>query len=235
MEVEMMRKDTVECVAVLVILAVVTTLVPVSGFGYEDRFFFKADLGASFPTMNNLSNEFDRQEREDLRRGYGFGVSLGKTFGSGLWSLEGTASLMYFPQLFYQNDYDTFTVQPSHHSYGVIVRRRFLFGSERLIPSLGVGLSYATTNIISGGSRINTLEADAVFDLEYHLQRNIFLLISASYCKGLYEDSFNSSTLQSNENDTIHTSNGDVLKDTFDSFELRAGVIVYLLKKKPSF
>jgi len=219
----------------LAIFVISALLMPTKGLGFEDRFFFRANFGASYPSMNNVSNELALQGREDLSRGYGLGLSLGKTFGGGCWSVEGTASIMYFPQLFYQNTYDTFTVQPSHHSYGILVRHRFLFGSERFIPSLGIGLNYATTNLISGGSRINTIEADALCDIEYHLRKNIFLLISAYYYKGLYKDSFNSSTLQSGEDDTIRASSGAVLKDTFDSIELRAGVIVYLMKKKPSF
>ena len=85
---------------VLAIFLSVTALMQTPEIHAQDRFFLKALCGYSHPTMDNLSQELSNQGNgEELKDGYCFSVSLGRTFSNGLLSLEGNMSISLYPEL----------------------------------------------------------------------------------------------------------------------------------------
>jgi len=84
--------------------------------------------------------------KDDLKNGFGFGVSLGRTFASGTYMAEGNLSVSIYQTIHYENPYDTFSVNITHYNYSILVLRRFRVESGSFIPSIGAGIGYGTTD-----------------------------------------------------------------------------------------
>lgn len=199
----------------------------------QDRPYLRANGGFSIPSMQNLSSELSLQGNKDLREGFGFGVSLGRTFGNGSYAVEGNLSVSLYPTVHYDNPYDTFSVNISHYNYSLIVQRRFRVESGIFIPSIGAGVGYGTTNLITGGGKASSMTLLFTGGIEYRFKNNTFLQLSALYIKSLKSDRFDKPFISNVESDAVYRSDGEALEDKFDSIELRLGIVVYLMNKKP--
>lgn len=197
----------------------------------QEKFFLKANAGLSVPFLSDLSNELDKQGgSESLGPGYGLSVSLGRTFRDLTWAVELQFTVSFYPKFLYMNEYeeDGFDGDLSHYTYGVVLKRRLWPESERFIPSIGAGLGYSTTNLISGGGKIQALEGIALVQIESKLKNNINLMLEAAYYTDITGDDFDNPFLENVPEDVVRTSDGTPLKGPFGSIEIHAGIIVYL-------
>ncbi len=215
---------------IIVVLSLLATLV--SHASSQDRPYLRANAGLSIPSMQNLSDELSLQGKEDLKDGFGFGVSLGRTFASGTYMVEGNLSVSIYQTIHYENPYDTFSVNITHYNYSILVLRRFRVESGSFIPSIGAGIGYGTTNLIRGGGKASSVTILLSGGIEHRLKNNIFLQLSALYIKSLKSDRFDSPFITNLETDAVYRSNGDPLEDRFDSIEIRFGMVVYLMNQR---
>jgi len=228
-----MKSKTTIVVAFLALIF--ATIQPPNSYA-QDRFFLKALFGYSHAVMDNLSQELSTQGNgEKLKDGYCFSVSLGRTFSNGQLSLEGNMSISLYPELHYTNPYDSFTARVTHYAYSIILHKRFLLESGSLVPSIGIGAGYGTTNLISGGGKAGSVTVLLTGGAEYRLRENMFLYLNILYTQSLKSDRFDNPFLENVTSDAVYDSSHNVLSDRFNSLDIRCGVTVYLIKKEPEW
>jgi len=225
-----------KAIIVIVIFASFLAMMQPSKSQAQDKFFLKALCGYSHAVMDNLSKELSTQGNgEELKDGYCFSVSLGRTFSKGQLSLEGNMSISLYPELHYTNPYDSFTARVTHYAYSIILHKRFLLESGSLVPSIGIGAGYGTTNLISGGGKASSVTALISGGVEYRLRENIFLHLNILYTQSFKSDRFDNPFLENLTSDAVYDSSHNVLSDRFNSLDIRCGVTVYLIKKEPEW
>ncbi|UCF06845.1 MAG: outer membrane beta-barrel protein [bacterium] len=201
----------------------------------QDKFFLKANAGYNIPFLSNLSDELDRQGLgETVDPGYGLSLSLGRTFAGLKWAVEVQFSVAFFPEFQYQNDYDLeekkedFTGKLSHYSYAAILKYRPRPTARSFVPSIGAGLGYSNTYLISGGGKTHALEGIAIAQVETVIRDNISLLFEAAFHADITEDEFDNPYLENVPGDVVWDSNGNPLAGRFNSIEIHAGIVVWL-------
>jgi len=196
--------------------------------GQTDRFFFKAAGGYSHPFLPNLSNELETQGHDGLRGGFGGCIALGRTLVEKRWALEFSLAIAYYPSFDYENEFDAFEGKMSHYDFAVIFKRCLLPDAERIVPSIGAGLGYGITNLISGGGKIQTVHALALAQLEAPINDDVSFLLEASYGAGLESKTFENPFLENVPGDVVLDANGIPLEDRFSGFTVRIGIMVWL-------
>lgn len=194
-----------------------------------DNFYLKAGAGYSVPFLDALSGELELQGRGGVDPGYCFGVSLGRTLKRKSFALELHFVVSFYPEFDYGNEHENiFTGNLSHYGYSLVFRKRLPSPSRRLDVSLGAGLGYGRTNLISGGGKISTFEALAILHLEIPASRNAGVFLDATYCSGLQKDSFDNPFIENVPDDVIRDSSGDPLMDRFGAVEIKIGAVIWL-------
>jgi hypothetical protein len=218
--------------SLLVLFTTLMLSVPISPCMSEGKgkFFLKADLGYSIPSLPNLSSELNLQGDEQLEPGLGCNISLGRAFRDMRWAVEFYFSVSFYPGFDYINEYheNGFRGDLSHYSYACLLKRCLLPGAKSFAPSIGAGAGYGITNLIAGGGKLETFEALAVLQVESSVKDNISLLLEGAYCASLKQESFEKAFLEDLEGDVVQTSDGSPLEDRFTSIEIRAGIVVWL-------
>jgi outer membrane protein W len=205
--------------AALSILLVVGFCSPLHGA--DGRFFVRLGTGASVPNLKNLNAELALQNREKVGTGYGLGVSLGHTFFEERWSLELHFSTAFYPQFDYNNKYESgFTAKLRHYTSMLVARHNFMSDSERFRPTLGAGIGYGQTNLISGGGKLGAIEGLVTGRLDVSIRSNLELALECSYYAGLQTGEFKA--------DMVQNSAGNALADTFRSLDVRIGLTIWL-------
>ncbi|MCK4235541.1 MAG: hypothetical protein KAX38_00380, partial [Candidatus Krumholzibacteria bacterium] len=183
--------------------------------GSHGKYYLKADLGYSLPSLPNLSSELEHQGIDGPQPGCCLSVALGRSFSEMNWSVEGYFSLSFYPEFDYLNDYEKFEGKLSHYLYAVILKRRILPGNRSISPSIGAGLGYGITNLITGGGKIGAFEALAVIQVEALLNDNIGLIIEGSYSSAFKKGRFEKPFLENIESDVVQDSEGKPIEDRF--------------------
>lgn len=196
-----------------------------------ERVFLRAGVGGSVPLLKNLSNEMSLQGTDEPRPGYSFGVSLGRTLHERQWSLEVHFSAAFYPNFDFTSTTDSFPGHLQHYDYGIILRRNLLSEERRVQASLGAGVGYGVTNLISGGGKFDALEAIAVGRVETRIQENINISLEGIYYAGLQQKQYNEPFLANYDTDYVKDHLGNPLEDRFNSFDLRLGITVFLKQR----
>lgn len=194
----------------------------------ERKYYLKADFGVSLPMLENLDNELEAQGNDGVEPGFGFGVSLGRTFADYKWTVELYFSISFYPEFAYLNEHEDFPGDLRHSGFGGYIKRRFRAEASSFIPTLGVGFGYGTTNLISGGGKLKGPEALAIFEIEAWTWGNKSLIFNCTYTLGLAEGTFKSPFLENVEGDVVQDSNGDPLSDRYSSLDVKIGILVWL-------
>lgn len=194
----------------------------------EGRFFLKANAGYSIPFLPALSSELDLQGQSDIQGGLGLSVSLGRTFLERTWALEALFAVAFYPEFNYENDHEDFEGDLSHYDFALVCKRFLLPEDKTIAASIGAGIGYGITNLISGGGKMDSFEAVGIAQFESKLKDNISLLLEGSYCYAFNEDRFEKPFLENVPGDVVHDSEGNPLEDRYSSLEIRAGVIIWL-------
>jgi len=220
-------------IAVLLLAAIIP-----SSAGAEGRFFARAGVGPAFPSLENLDNELAVQGNEKVDMDISIGVSLGRTFLEDQWSLEAHFSAAFYPEFDYKavkedSVLEDFPGKLSHNNFMLIGRRHWRTEARWLKPSLGAGIGYGITSLISGGGKIGALEALGVFRVESAIRDNINLALEAVYHTGLQKKPFKNAHLENYESDGVYNSAGDWLEDKYDSFDIRLGITIWLKQRWP--
>ena len=214
------------CAALSIVLVVVACSPILAADG---RFFVRIGTGASVPFLENLNDELALQGRENVGAGYGFGVSLGHTLFEERWSLELHFMTAFYPDFDYDNDYESgFTAKLRHYTSLLVARHNFMSESERFKPTLGAGIGYGQTNLISGGGKLGALEGLVTGRLDVSIRKNLDLAFEFSYYAGLQSKEFGSPFLENYDTDVVQNSAGDALEDTFRSLDARIGLTFWL-------
>ncbi|MCX5754157.1 MAG: outer membrane beta-barrel protein [Candidatus Krumholzibacteria bacterium] len=213
--------------ATLSILLVIVFCSPL--LAADGRFFVKFGAGASVPTLKNLNEELKLQKRDKVGPGYGLGVSLGRTFFEERWSLELHFLAAFYPAFDYENTYEAgFTAKLRHLASFAVVRHNFMSDSERIRPTLGAGIGYGQTNLISGGGKLGALEGLVTGRIDVSIRSNLDLALECSYYAGLQTKEFRDPFLENVDTDMVQNSAGKALEDTFRSLDVRVGFTIWL-------
>jgi len=197
-----------------------------------DTFYFKATLGYVRPLIPALSDELDRQGLgEDLGQGGGLTITLGRSFLERSWGVELSVHVSLYTSFKYLNEYEYFYGDMRHYGFGAVVTKRFPLQDGALVPVLGIGGAYGRTDLVSGGGKLDVVEALALARVERRIGDNIGLLAELAYTSGLTEDTFESPYLENVSGDVVFTSDYEALEARFTSLEFRIGVIVWLQKR----
>ena len=195
----------------------------------EGRFFVRIGTGASVPSLENLNDELALQGTGKVGPGYGLGVSLGHTLFEERWSLELHFTAAFYPPFDYHNDYENgFTAKLRHYATFLVPRYNFMSESERFRPTLGAGIGYGQTNLISGGGKLGALEGLVTGRLDVAIRKNLDLAFECSYYAGLQAKEFGNPFLENVDTDVVQNSAGDALEDTFRSLDVRIGLTLWL-------
>lgn len=198
----------------------------------EDTFYLKATLGYVTPLIPSLSDELDRQGRgEELGKGGGLCVTLGRSFLGRSWGIELSAYVSLYTSFRYLNEYEDFYGDLKHYGFGGVVTRRFPLQGGALVPVIGFGAAYGRTELISGGGKLDLFEGITLARVERRIRGNIGILGEFVYTSSLTEDTFESPYLENVSGDVIFTSDYEALEGRFTSLEFRIGVIVWLQKR----
>jgi hypothetical protein len=197
----------------------------------EDTFFLRAGAGLSIPFLGKLNDELELQGNDKVDPGYSIGISLGKSFLEGQWTLEAHFSTVFYPDFHYRNDHDSLTGKLRHYNYMAILRRNLLPEGRAFKPSIGAGLGYGLTNLISGGGKMGAAEAVFTGRIDSQIRDNVDLSLEATYYAGMQSKKFEKPFLENVENDFIMDSAGKALEDKFYSFDLRLGFTVRLMQR----
>lgn len=199
----------------------------------QEAFFLRISGGASIPSLKNLDNELELQGNKTVSSGYGLGVSLGRAFAERQWSIEVHFSAMFYPGFDYTNPEDSFPGKLRHYSYMVVARRHFRPEGTLFKPSLGAGIGYGLTNLVSGGGKLGAAEGLLTGRIDSSIRSNIELALECTYYAGLQSKEFGKAFLENFETDVVLDSSGNALKDTFRSLDFRIGMTVWLRKMEP--
>jgi hypothetical protein len=199
----------------------------------DGRVYLRAGVGASVPFVKNLSGELALQGADAPKPGYSFGVSLGRTFIEQRWALEAHFSAAFYPEFDFTSNTDSFPGRLQHYDYGLILKRNILPEGAALQPSLGVGIGYGLTNLISGGGRLGAFEAIAVGGVGIRIMENINLSIEGTYYAGLQRKKYEKPFLANYDTDVVKDNAGNPLQDRFNSIDVRIGITVFL-KQRPA-
>ncbi len=213
--------------AALSILFVVVLCSPLRAV--DGRFFVRIGTGASSPSLENLNAELKLQNTENVGLGYGLGVSLGHTFFEERWSLELHFATSSYPPFDYVNEHEAgFTARLRHYTSMLVARHNFMSESGRFRPTLGAGIGYGQTNLISGGGKIAAFEGLVTGRLDVTIGSNLDLALECSYYAGLQSKDFRDPFLENVDTDMVRNSAGNALEDTFRSLDARIGLTVWL-------
>ncbi|MDD4858325.1 MAG: outer membrane beta-barrel protein [Candidatus Krumholzibacteria bacterium] len=199
----------------------------------EDRFFLRIGAGASDVSLKNLDAELQLQGNAKVAAGYSFAVSLGRTFAEDYWSLEAHFAAMFFPGFDYTCPSDSFPGKMRHFSYALVLQRHFRPEGKYFKPTLGAGIGYGVTNLISGGGKLNAPEALITGRVESSITSTIDLSLECTYYAGLQTKQFSSPHLENYEGDAVYDSAGNILSDRYRSLDLRLGIRVWLRQMGP--
>jgi hypothetical protein len=197
----------------------------------EGRFFLRAGTGVSVPSLDGLEHELGTQGGERVEPGLSLGVSLGRSFADNAWSLELYMAAAFYREFIYENDHEGFAGKLRHFDYMGIMRRHWRTEAKWFRPSVGLGAGYGSTELISGGGKMGTMQGLCAVRVESALSENVCLALEGIYNAGLQTKTFAGPFLENVESDAVLTSAGDPLEDKYDSFDIRLGITVWL--KKP--
>jgi len=193
----------------------------------EKDIFLRSGLGAAYPLLGELSDELERQGNEMPWPQYALGVNLGKVFMDGAFSVEASFSYSMIPNVRYRNAYEDFEENLTHYGFSLLGRRRFT-GGGWFVPSLGAGLGYGRSNLVSGGGRLESFEFIGSALLEFALGENLDLFAEAIYVGSFNRDRFDDPHLENISGDALLDSDGEELKDMYSAFEIRIGLTFWL-------
>ncbi len=200
---------------------------PVDSGAQEKDMFFRVGLGAAYPMLDGLSDELEKQGNELPLPQYALGVDLGKLFMDGTFSVEASFSYSMIPNVRYKNDQEDFEENLTHYDFSLIARRRFTRGGK-LAPSLGAGLGYGRSNLVSGGGRLESFEFIGSALLEYELGDHLDLFAEAIYVGSFNSGRFDDPHLENVSGDALLNSGGEILEDRYSTFEFRVGLTFWL-------
>jgi hypothetical protein len=221
------RASLTVSVCVLLLLPV---LVP-HAHAQEERFFLKVSAGSSFPLLENLNNELALQGNSKVDPGYSMGVSLGRTFAEMAWSLEGHFAFMLYPDFNYKNASESFVGKLKHYNYAAILRWYPLPEGKAFKPTIGAGIGYGLTDLISGGGKLGAAEVIATVRVDSAIRENMDLAFESSYHGGLQSKRFEKPFQENVATDIVQDSSGNALRDRFNSIEVRVGITVWLRQR----
>lgn len=194
----------------------------------EDRFFLRIGGGVSEVSLKNLDAELQLQGNAKVAPGYSFAVSLGHTFAEEYWSIEGHFAAMFYAGFDYMCPSDSFPGKMRHYSYMLVLQRHFRPEGTIFKPSLGAGIGYGLTTLVSGGGKLGAAEAIIMGRIDSSIRSNIDLSLECAYYVGLQTKEFGSPHLENYEGDAVYDSAGDILKDRYRSIDVRLGIRVWL-------
>lgn len=201
---------------------------------HKDTFYLKAAAGYSLPLLSALADELDNQGLgEQLPDGGSISITLGRTFFERSWTVEFSASLSLYRSFKYENEYEDFTGKMSNYAFTGAVTKRFPLRGGKIVPIIGLGMSFGQTNLVAGGGKLKAVETHALFDLEWKVAESIGLLTGITWRAGVTDDTFESPYLENVTGDVIFDSDGEPLEDRFQAVDFRVGVIVWLPDRKP--
>jgi hypothetical protein len=200
----------------------------------KDTFYLKAEAGYSIPLLSALTDELDEQGLgEQLPDGGSVSITLGRSFFERSWTVELSASLSLYRAFKYENEYEDFTGKLSNYAFTGAVTKRFPIRDGKIVPLIGMGLSYGQTNLVEGGGKLKSAETHVLLDVEWKVAENVGLLTGMTWRAGVTDDTFESPYLENVTGDVIFTSDGKPLEDRFQAFDFRVGVIIWLPERKP--
>jgi hypothetical protein len=194
----------------------------------EESFFLRVGAGYSVPFLTNLNDELERQGNAKVDPGYSLGISLGRTLSEMQWSLEAHFSTVYFPDFTYKNANDSFTGKLRHYDYMAILRRHLRPEGKAFKPTVGAGIGYGLTNLISGGGKLGAPEAVFTGGIDSAIGDKIDLSFECTYYAGMQSKRFEKPFLRNVQTDFIVDGAGNPLEDKFYSLDLRVGITVWL-------
>lgn len=217
------------------VLSLILSLAALAAFvrpaAAEGRFFLRAGMGVSVPSLDNLENELGVQgEGETVDPGLSLGVSLGRSFADDAWSLEIYMAAAFYSDFIYYNTYEGFAGKLRHIDFMGIARRHWRTDAKWLRPSVGLGAGYGSTELISGGGRMGALQGLGAIRVESALTENLLIAVEGIYSFGLETKAFAGPFLENVDTDAVLISSGDPLEDKYDTYEIRLGITVWLPK-----
>lgn len=201
-------------------------------FSQETGVYLRAGLGAGKPLMETLSEELEKQGREMPEFGYVLPVSIGKKFLNEEVGAELIFSYSIIPGLRYKNDYEDFKESFGHYSFSFLIRKYLLPGKRQFSPSVGAGIGYGRSNLVSGGGRLESAELILSALIESEFRKNKQFFIEAVYTRALNTGTFEAAHIENVSGDIILDSLGNPLEENYSFFEIRAGISFYLKTPK---
>jgi len=197
----------------------------------DSRYFLRIGAGAGIPQLKNLNDELALQGRKNVPASYSFGISLGRSFAENQWSLEAHFCAALFDEFDYTNVHDSFPARMRHFSYMAVVRRNFMPEGTIFKPSLGAGIGYGLTTLVSGGGKLGAVEALVTGRIDSSIRSTIDLSLECTYCAGLQSKEFAQPFLENVDTDAVLDSAGNPLKDVYRSLDIRLGFTFWLKPK----
>ena len=197
----------------------------------DSRYFLRIGAGAGIPQLKNLNDELALQGRKNVPASYSFGISLGRSFAENQWSLEAHFCAALFDEFDYTSVHDSFPARMRHFSYMAVVRRNFMPEGTIFKPSLGAGIGYGLTTLVSGGGKLGAVEALVTGRIDSSIRSTIDLSLECTYCAGLQSKEFAQPFLENVDTDVVLDSAGNPLKDVYRSLDIRLGFTFWLKPK----
>ena len=214
-------------ISLLLLLAVLLALAS-SASAQEGKFFLHVGAGYSIPFLKNLNDELEHQGNAKVDPGYSLGISLGRTFSEMPWSVEAHFSTVYYPDFTYKNTNDSFVGKLRHYNYMAIVRWSVRPEGKLFKPTIGAGLGYGLTNLITGGGKLGAPEGVFTGRIDSEVGGNVDLSFECIYYAGMQSKRFENPFLKNVDTDFIVNNAGDPLEDKFYSLDFRVGITVWL-------
>ena len=197
----------------------------------DSRYFLRVGVGASVAQLKNLNAELALQGNKKVPPGCSFGISLGRALVENQWSLEAHFCAVLFNEFDYMSVHDSFPARMRHFSYMAVVRRNFRPEGTIFKPSLGAGIGYGLTTLVSGGGRLGSAEALVTGRIDSSIRSTIDLSLECTYYAGLQSKEFARPFLKNVDTDVVLDSAGNPLKDVYRSLDIRLGFTFWLKQR----
>jgi hypothetical protein len=197
----------------------------------DSRFFLRVGGGAAVPLLANLDDELTLQGNRNVPVGVSVGISLGRSLAENRWSLEAHFGAALFNEFDYTSAYDSFPARMRHFSYMAVVRRNFRPEGTLFKPSLGAGIGYGLTTLVSGGGKLGAAEALLTGRIDSSIRSNIDLSFECTYYTGLQKKEFKGPFLENVDTDVVLDSSGNPLEEAYRSLDIRLGCTFWLKQK----
>ncbi len=197
----------------------------------DSSFFLRVGAGAGFAQLKNLNAELALQGNRKVPPGYSVGISLGRTIAENQWSIEAHFCAALFNEFDYTSAHDSFPARMRHYSYMAVVRRSFRPEGTIFKPSLGAGIGYGLTTLVSGGGKLGAVEALITGRIDSSIRSSVDLSLECTYYAGLQSKEFANPFLKNVDTDSVLDSAGNPLKDVYRSLDIRLGFTFWLRQR----